>query len=101
MGSTAFPMRQRVGCSEKGSIQTRDGSGTSSMSDSWMAAQPRIEEASKPKPSSNLSSSNSPMGNVKCCQEPGRSVKRTDTNLAPSSEAYFKTDFGFMSSPDC
>jgi len=52
------------------------------MSDSWMAAHPRIEEASKPKPSSNVSSPSSPIGKVRCCQEPGRSVNRTETNLA-------------------
>ena len=63
--------------------------------------EPRIEEASKPKPSSKLDSPSSPMGKVKCCQEPGRSVKRTETNFAPSSEAYFKTVFAFMCSPDC
>src|SRR5215213_8930280 len=64
-----------------------------------MAAQPRIEEASKPKPSSNWSSPSSPIGKVRCCQEPGKSVKRTETNLAPWSAAYFKTVLGVLFAP--
>src|SRR5690349_11920479 len=65
-----------------------------------MAAQPRIDDASKPKPSSNWSSPSSAIGKVRCCQEPGKSVKRTETNLAPWSAAYFKTVLGFIFSPD-
>src|SRR5215212_5379054 len=65
-----------------------------------MAAQPRIEDASKPKPSSNWSSPSSAIGKVRCCQEPGKSVKRTETNLAPWSAACFKTVLGFIFSPE-
>src|SRR5436190_23895727 len=64
-----------------------------------MAAQPRIDDASNPNPSSNESSLNSPIGNVRCCQDPGRSVNRVETNLAPCSEAYFNTDLAFIGSP--
>src|ERR1041385_552935 len=64
-----------------------------------MAAQPRIDEPSKPKPSSNESSPSSPMGKVRCCQDPGRSVKRVETNFAPCSEAYFKTDLALIVAP--
>src|SRR5437762_9313487 len=85
-------MRQSVGSSANGSIQKRPASGMSSMSDSCMEAQPRIEEASKPKPSSKEPSSSSCMGNVRCCQDPTRSVKRTETNFASWSSAYFKTE---------
>src|SRR5262245_17314352 len=59
-----------------------------------------MEDASKPNPPSKVSSPSSAIGNVRCCQEPGRSVKRTETNFAPWSEAYFKTVLGFMISPE-
>src|SRR3954447_10154325 len=71
------------------------------MSDSLMAAQPRKLEASKPNPSSNEPSESWLIGKVRWCQEPGKSVNLTETNLAPSSEAYFKAVLAFMFSPDC
>src|ERR1041384_4030346 len=101
MGSTALAMRQTVGSSENGSIKTRDESGMSSMSDSWIEAQPRKLEASKPKPSSNEPSSSSCSGKVRWCQAPTRSVKRTETNFASWSSEYFKTAFASIISPDC
>src|ERR1051325_4178133 len=93
-------MTQRVGSSENGSIQTREESGMRSMSDSCMEAQPRKEEASKPKPSSKEPSSISWIGKVRWCQAPTRSVKRTETNFAPWSSEYFKTVVASIFSPE-
>src|SRR5215217_1981206 len=94
-------MTVSVGSSENGSIQTREASGMSSMSDSWIEAQPRKDEASKPKPSSNEPSSISCKGKVRWCQAPTRSVKRTETNFASWSSEYFKTAFASIISPEC
>ncbi len=49
------------------------------MSDSWISWNPRIEEPSKPKPSSKPSSVSSWAGIEKCCINPGRSAKRRST----------------------
>ena len=57
-------------------------------------AQPRKDEASKPMPLSNVSSLNAPMGMVRWCQAPGRSVKRRSTNFTCSSTAYCMTRLG-------
>ena len=51
-----------VGFAKNGSRQRRLGSGMASMSDSWMAIQPRIDEPSKPRPSLNVSASQSSIG---------------------------------------
>src|SRR6476620_12163968 len=64
-----------------------------------MAAQPRRLDASKPKPSSKDPSVSCSIGNVRWCHEPGRSVKRTETNLASWSVAKCKTFFAFIYSP--
>ena len=63
----------------KGSSRALVGSGSSSMSDSWICWKPRIEEPSKPSPSVNTLRSKDPTGTVKCCITPGRSQKRTST----------------------
>ena len=55
------------------------------MSDSLIAWKPRIDEPSKPRPSSNTDWSNDETGTVKCCMMPGRSQKRTSTISTPSS----------------
>ena len=44
-----------VGCSVNGSTTAVSGSGIRSMSDSWISWNPRIDEPSKPSPSSNTS----------------------------------------------
>src|SRR5918993_4178141 len=61
------------------------GSGNSDMSDSLMAWKPRIEEPSKPRPSSKTLWSKDDAGTVKCCMRPGRSQNRTSTISTPSS----------------
>src|SRR5215470_14468315 len=52
------------------------------MSLSWMAAQPRMDEPSIPKPSSKDDSDNCSIGNETWCHSPGRSVKRRSSSLA-------------------
>src|SRR5712691_13241099 len=71
------------------------------MSDSSMVWKPRMEEPSKPRPSSKMSSLSSETGMEKCCQRPGRSMKRRSTILAPFSLAIFTTSFGVMRQPPC
>src|SRR5258708_4741899 len=57
------------------------------MSDSLIAWKPRIDEPSKPRPSSARAAVNSPMGTEKCWVEPIRSVNRTSTTSAPAALA--------------
>ena len=76
IGSTMLPMSTRVGWSKKGSILAVLASGTTSMSLALMGCHPRMLDPSKPKPSSKLDASSSLMGTLKCCQMPGKSMKR-------------------------
>src|SRR5206468_2024304 len=87
-------VRESVGTSKQGSTKALAGSGISSMSLSLMAWKPRIDEPSNPKPSVNVSSSSSFKGIEKCCQVPGRSVKRTSTICTPASLARRITSAG-------
>lgn len=57
-------------------------SGSMIMSLSWMPCQPRIEEPSKPRPSSNTSSPIAPIGKLQCCHVPGQSMNRRSTITA-------------------
>jgi hypothetical protein len=66
-------------CRRNGSRKALLASGSSSMSDSLIAWNPRIEDPSKPRPSENVSSPKVDAGIVKCCMTPGRSQKRTST----------------------
>jgi hypothetical protein len=65
-----------------GSRSAVDASGISSMSLSEMPCQPRIEEPSKPSPSSNADSSSPATGSVTCCQVPSRSQNFRSTIAA-------------------
>src|SRR5258706_8048153 len=87
-------VRESVGTSKQGSTKALAGSGSSSMSLSLMAWKPRIDEPSNPRPSVNVSSSSSFNGIEKCCQVPGRSVKRTSTICTPASFARRITSAG-------
>jgi hypothetical protein len=55
------------------------------MSDSWIEANPRIEEPSNSWPTVKKSSSTVAAGMLKCCCTPGRSVKRMSRNLTSVS----------------
>src|SRR5262245_33448211 len=57
------------------------------MSDALIGCQPRIEEPSKPRPSSKSASSYSLIGIVKCCQVPSRSMNLKSTASACWSRA--------------
>src|SRR5438034_7620931 len=89
-------MRTSVGTAVNGSMVALEGSGRSSMSDSSIVWNPRIDEPSKPSPSSKMSSLSSEIGIEKCCQSPGRSMNRRSTILAPFSLASLSTSFAVM-----
>ena len=66
-----------------GSITAVDESGISSMSLSLMGWKPRMDEPSKPTPSSKLDSSSLSKGMLVCCHLPGRSMNLRSTITAP------------------
>src|SRR5918993_2688398 len=70
---------ESVGTDSTGSTNAVERSGRSSMSLSWIAWNPRMEEPSKPSPSRTMASSRVAAGIEKCCQEPGRSQNFTST----------------------
>src|SRR5678816_4866461 len=74
---------ERVGTAQNGSMKALVGSGMASMSEASMLFQPRMLEPSKPKPSEKISSVNSRMGQLKCCQVPKVSTNLMSTILAP------------------
>src|ERR1044071_3256852 len=80
----------------KGSMNALSRSGIASMSDASMDFQPRMDEPSKPKPSSKTSSDSSPMGTVKCCQVPNVSTNFTSTIFAPAFLAISITLLGVL-----
>src|SRR5712664_3300968 len=90
-------MRLSVGSLVNGSITAVSGSGITSMSLASIACQPRIDDPSKPRPSSKGASSlNSETGAVKCCHVPSRSINFTSTMTAPFSFMNCKTCFGVI-----
>ena len=72
---------ESVGILQNGSRTAVSGCGTTSMSLSLIACQPRMLDPSKPSPSSNTSSSSLSTGIVKCCHSPGKSMNRRSTAL--------------------
>src|ERR1700744_5736292 len=74
-------------------------SGIRSMSLSWIAAQPRMLDPSMPKPSSNLSRSNSPIGYETWCCRLGISVNLRSSCLASLVFANSKTSCGLIIPP--
>src|SRR2546430_4608611 len=92
-------MRLSVGSLLNGSITAVSGSGTTSMSLDSMDCHPRIEEPSKPSPSSKADSSlNSEIGTVKCCHCPSRSINLISIITAPFSLIIARTCFGVIES---
>ena len=84
-GSTMEKFSARVFSARNGSRYAVAGSGISFMSDSWMAWKPRMDDPSNICPLTKKSSVTDSAGTLKCCITPGRSQKRTSTNLTPSS----------------
>src|SRR5207245_10467325 len=93
-GSTMLQIRLMVGSAVNGSMTAVVGSGTTSMSEAWMGCQPRIDEPSKPSPSSNTSSTSSLGGTVKCCQSPSTSRNFRSTASTLLSFADLSTSLG-------
>src|SRR5438270_10141866 len=96
MGSKMLQINDKVGYCVNGSIFAVVGSGTSSMSEALIGCQPRIDEPSRPKPSSNESSLSCGMVTVVCCQMPGRSMNFRSTNFAPCFSANLRTSLAVM-----
>jgi len=69
------------------------GLGTTSISLSLIACQPRMLEPSKPRPSSKTSSTSLPTGMVKCCHKAGKSIEseidRFDFLFAAEGQNFF------------
>ncbi len=72
------------------------GSGSSSMSDSWIDWKPRTDEPSNARPSSNTLSSNAEAGMEKCWTTPGRSQNRMSTYSTFSSLISLKRSSAFF-----
>src|SRR5262245_64586972 len=89
-------MRLRVGFAMNGSMAAVAGSGTASMSEALIGCQPRIDEPSKPEPSSNSASSSSLVGIVKCCQVPSRSQNLRSAASTLLSLANLRTSLGVL-----
>src|ERR1035437_4459885 len=87
-----------VGSWVNGSMTAVVGSGMTSMSEAWIGCQPRIDEPSQPSPSSNSASSISPMGMVKCCQMPRKSLNLKSTATAFCSFINLMTSFALIPS---
>src|ERR1041385_4637089 len=83
-----------VGTAQNGSMNAVLGSGIASMSDASIDFQPRIDEPSKPNPSSKTSSVSSAMGQLKCCQVPNVSAILPPPFWAPSWRASSIADLG-------
>src|SRR4051812_10946292 len=69
------------------------------MSDALIGCQPRIDEPSKPMPSSNSASSRRHAGIVVCCHTPGKSMNLRSTNLTSCFFASSMASLGVIS--DC
>src|SRR5215472_8886823 len=81
--SAIVQVNDKVGSRQNGSINAVSGSGMASMSDASILFQPRMLEPSKPRPSVKISSVNSRIGQLKCCQVPKVSTNLMSTILAP------------------
>src|SRR6185295_18381623 len=93
MGSAMVQMMERVGSFMNGSITAVAGSGITSMSELWISAHPRMDDPSKPRPSSKMPSVSSATGTVKCCHIPRKSMNFRSTMTAPRSLASPSTSF--------
>src|ERR1700731_2055282 len=77
-------------------MQAEFGSGIKTMSDSWIAFQPAIEEPSNICPSVKVSSSMIEMSKVTCCHLPRGSVKRKSAYLTSLSLMSLRTSFALV-----
>src|ERR1700736_5582258 len=96
-------IRTSVVAAANGSRKAVVGSGTTSMSLSWISWKPRIDEPSNPMPSSSALAFTAPGGMEKCCHTPGKSANRRSIIWTFSSLITFRTSssvaqFGTMAS---
>jgi len=96
-------VRTSVVVGTNGSRKAVVGSGTTSMSLSWISWKPRIDEPSNPMPSLRASIFTALGGTEKCCQTPGKSVNRRSIIWTFSSLIAFRrssavAQFGTMAS---
>src|SRR2546426_3035842 len=70
IGSTMLQMSDSVGSFMKGSITAVAAAGTTSMSLAWVGLQPRMDDPSKPRPSSNTGSVKSEVVTLECFHSP-------------------------------
>src|SRR5215467_8777046 len=89
-------VKDKVGSTQNGSINAVSGSGMASISEASMLFQPRMLEPSKPIPSLKISSVNSRMGQLKCCQIPKVSTNLMSIILAPVFLANSTTLLGVL-----
>jgi hypothetical protein len=94
--SAMVQVNESVGMMQNGSMKAVSGSGMASMSEASMLFQPRMLEPSKPSPSLKISSLNSRMGQLKCCQVPKVSTNLMSTILAPLFLANSMTLLGVL-----
>src|SRR4029078_11557085 len=97
MGSLTEQIMLSVEFGLNGSSLAVSGSGVISMSDALIGCQPRIEDPSKPKPSSKQDSVSRWAGTVVCCQIPGKSMNFRSTNFTSFFLANSTTSLGFIS----
>src|SRR5262249_808291 len=81
---------------QNGSMKADSGTGITSMSDSLIACQPRIDEPSKPRPSSKTDSSRASAGLVTGCDMRGEDMKGRSTGLTFLSRISASTCCGVM-----
>src|ERR1700722_10777579 len=92
MGSKIEQTRLMVGTAENGSILT--------MSDALIGCQPRIDEPSNAKPSSNRAVSRRYPGICVCCHTPGKSMNFKSTYLTSCFFASSITSLGVILPPE-
>jgi len=96
VGSSTSQTSTMVVSAKNGSMVAVDGSGISSMSDSWIAFQPAIEEPSNIWPSAKVSSSIIDTSKVTCCHLPRGSVNRKSTYFTSLSLIIFMTSLAVV-----
>src|SRR5215831_1486395 len=89
-------IKLNVGTAQNGSMTAVVASGMTNMSDALIGCQPRIDDPSKPNPSSKIASSYSLIGIVKCCQVPSRSINLRSTASACCSRAKRTASLGVI-----
>src|SRR5262249_53820584 len=89
-------IKLNVGTAQNGSMTAVVASGMTNMSDALIGCQPRIDDPSKPNPSSKIASSYSLIGIVKCCQVPRRSMNFKSTASACCSRAKRTASLGVI-----